>query len=205
MSPAELLVSTIAVVHDAATPQTNPFSEEKLRGLVRPPLNVLPTMDSFRVVSNRDQIELVLSSVRSEVRDFSGDVDKASSRISEVLTGVMGLLAEPVVRSYGVNFLLESRYEETEDVAAWLGQHFLRDDLKGELGTPVSCDAITFSYDREGKSHTIDIEITGDSTLTINSNASEHTEALPNKSKLEVELKSQHDYLFDLLRKVGFN
>ncbi len=205
MSPADLLVSTIAVIHDAVPSPVNLFSEETLRGLVRPPLNVFPTMDSFRIVSNRDQIELVLSPVRSEVRDFSGDVEKASSKLSDVLKGLMGLLAEPVVRSYGINFLLESRYEETEEVAVWLGQHFLRDNLTGDLGTPVSCDEITFSYEREDKSQTINIEVTGDSTVIINSSASEQTDALPDKSKLEVELKSQHDYIFNLLRKVGFN
>ena len=205
MSPVELLVSTIGVTHDAAPPPTILFSDETLRGLVRPPLNVFPTMDSIRVVSNRDQIELVLSPVRSEVRDFSGDLEKASTKIPDVLAKVMDLLDGPVVRSFGVNFLLEAHREETEDVAAWLGKHFLRDNLEGDLGTTVSCPSITFFYERDGKSQTIDLEVSGDSAVTINSTASEPTEALPDKPKLESEMKSQHDYLFNLLGKVGFN
>ena len=203
MGPTDLLVIAVAAVYDPVGAPDN-LSADTFRDFIRPPLTIYPPVDSFRVVSNRDQIEILLSPSRTEVRELSGDADRAKIKLPEVLAGVLGILREPVFRSYEIDFYLESYAKENEDVGAWLGRHFLTTGIH-DLGAGVSCQNVTVSYDRNAWTQTIDLEVVPESRVIVRSYSHRDIDELPDKNDAQQDVQSQHEYLSELLRKVGFN
>ena len=202
MGPPDLLVSAVAVVYDPV-PAPDDLSIDTFRDFLRPPLNLYPPTDSLRVASSRDQMEVLLSPVRVEVRDLSGDIEKSRAKVAEVLTGVVGILPEPRFRSYEIDLFLESYAGEDEDVEAWLGQRFLRESLQEDLGVGVSCDNVTVTYEREDWTQTIELEAVTGSRVIIRFYSRQDITDLPDRDDLQVDVQAQHEYLSALLQKVG--
>jgi hypothetical protein len=204
MPPVELLTATVAVICDPGPPPETDLVEA-FRTLIRVPLNVSQTVDgSLIVASNRDQMEVSLSPNKVDVREVSGDAERAAEKIPRVLDGVFRMLSSPQTRSYGINFILESDLSGAEGATAWLGQTFLNESLSGKLDTTLSSDSVMLSFHQGSKVHTIRLQITDGTRVVVNSNASEAIASLPNEEKLKEELTSQYGFLMDVLRKVGF-
>ena len=202
MTTEDLLGSAIAVVYDSLSTPGN-FSAETLRGFLRPPLYVNPSMDSFRVMSHRDQVEVLQSPYRTEVRDLSWNVEEASQKLPGVLTGVLGLLGDVNPRSYEIIFFFEQEMTGGESPGDWLGQRFLRDELRGELGTGLSCDLMTLSYREGSKSYSIDVEVVGESRFMFRAYVSEPVDGLLSSDELRVHFGQERQNLISQLIKIG--
>ena len=203
MTSTDILGGAIAVTHDSVSPPES-LTIEKFREILRPPLSINPSPDTIRIVSSRDQIEVLLSPTKTEVRDLSADMDKASLQLPRVLTKVVAFLPSPMIRSYEVNFILESQVGGKEPAGAWLSRTFLRDSLQSNLGESVSSDFVTLSYIRESKEHSLEVEAVADSRLSIRAYSSEPTEVLPNSEDLQASIRSQYEYLMTQLERIGF-
>ena len=149
MGPPNLLVSTIALTHEAVGPPTG-FSPDSLRSLLRPPLHLYPDPagDGLRVLSARDQLEVGLSAPKTEIGDLSGSVQNGSVRFSTYLDDLWQLVGSPALFTYEIGFVLEAYGGEQEDIAQWLGQRFLRSGLQGDEADSVSSLVVSFSYAR---------------------------------------------------------
>ena len=202
MTPDELLGSAIAVVYDPLSTPGN-FSTEALRSLLRPPLSIYPPMDSFRMASHRDQVEVLQSPHRTEVRDLSWNIDQASTKLPELLTGILGLLGDLTVRSYEIFFYLEQEMTGEEPLGGWLGQRILRDEFRTGFSDHLSCDIVTFSYEEDSKTHGIEIELAGQSRFMLRSYVSEPVDQLLGSNELRNRFNQERQRLVGQLTKVG--
>ena len=163
-------------------------------------LNVGQTVDgSVAITSTRDQMEVRLSPSKVDVRDLSGQPKRVPKEIPRVITKVWDLLQDPVMKSYGINFVLEVPMAEPK---VWLGDRFLATSLKSELDD-LSSDQISISFEQKIKTQTIRFQAVRDSRININSNASQTAESLPALEQLQDELAAQYEALIALLDKFG--
>ena len=203
MGPPNLLSSTIALAHDAVGPPPD-FSPDSLRSLLRPPLHLYPAGDGLRVLSARDQLEVVLSAPKTEINDLSGSVQNGSVKFSAYLDELWQLVGSPTLFSYEIGFVLEAHGGEQEDIAQWLGQRFLRSGLQGDEGDSVSSLVVSFSYARGAKWQDIEIQVDMPTRLLIRYTASESVSDVPEPGLILTEVNSEHAHLVDLLKRVGF-
>ena len=172
---------------------------------MRTPLNVSQVMDGSLVIgSNRDQMEVSLSSVKIDVRDVSGRADRISTSVPQALQSVFSKLSPTGVRSYGINFILESDIDGEERADIWVGQHFLSESLAEDIGPGFSSDSIALSFTRGLKTHTIRLNVVGNNKIVINTNVSVQTVVLPGSDALATEMDEQYCSLMELLKKIGF-
>ena len=205
MGPPNLLVSTIALTHEAVGPPPG-FSPDSLRSLLRPPLHLYPSGDlGLRVLSARDQLEVVLSAPKTEINDLSGSVQNGSVKFSTSLDSLWQLVGSPPLLKYEIGFVLEAYGDQQEDMAQWLGQRFLRSGLQGDAADSVSSVAVSFSYARGAKWQDIEIQVETPSRLLIRYAASESVSAVPEPGLMLTGVNSEHDHLVDFLKRVGFD
>ena len=152
------------------------------------------------IASSRDQVEVLLWPNKLDVRVIGDEDSGVVTKVPEVLLGVVQVLPELSMRSYGINFLFESDLEQ--DGTTWLGDKFLSESLK-ELGPRLSSDSIKFSFANPPKVQTVVLQISNMTRLIVNANASEQVDGLPDKEGLEADVDSQHKFLTDLLRTWG--
>ena len=203
MGPPSLLVSTIALSHEAVVPPPD-FSPDSLRILLRPPLHLYPGGDALRVLSARDQLEVVLSASKTELNDLSGSVQSGSVKFSTYLEDLWKLVGSPALFAYEIGFLLEAYGGEQEDIAQWLGEHFLRPGLQGDESDSISSIVVSFSYVRGPKWQDIEMQVDGSSRLLIKCLVSESAGAVPEPGVILTEVDSEHSHLVDFLKRVGF-
>ena len=172
---------------------------------MRTPLNVSQGIDGSLVIgSNRDQMEVSLSPVKMDVRDVSGHADRISTTIPQALKGAFSKLSPTGVRSYGINFILESDVEGEGRADTWIGQHFLSENLADDIGPGLSSDSIALSFTQGLKTHTIRLNVVGNNKVVINTNVSQQTGVLPSSDELATEMDEQYSNLMELLKEIGF-
>lgn len=199
MGSIELFTTTIAVIFDPI--ESGPLSGESFQKVMRAPLKVSQGLDGSMVISSgRDQVEVSLLQNKIDVRVIGDKVSGAVTKVPEVLLGLVEVLPPLRMRSYGINFLLESNLEQ--DGTAWVGEKFLSESLR-ELGPRLSSDSIKFSFDNPPKVQTVVLQINNMTRLIVTANASEPVSDLPTKERLGDEIDSQYEFVTELLRKWG--
>ena len=206
MGSIEILSTAVEVIHEPVLPPDD-TSVEILRKFMRPLLIISPmsTPGSLKITSNRDQTEVLVSGDQTGVRDFSGDVLRASDKLPELLESVLGLLSATEIQSYEIQFLLEYRMDGAEDAGRWLAPKVLKDDFIRNLGTDVASGLVAFGFSRGTKFQTLDLRVLDASTVMVKSVASESVEALAVRESLGSELTAQYRDLTDMLRKLGLD
>ena len=202
MGPLELLYSSIGFVHETTGPPNSPL--ETFRDFLRPPLGIHPSVDGIRIVSNRDQLEALLVPDRTEVRDYSGDVEKGSSKLVDIIFQVMRLRELSALTSYDINFVAESENTSDESVEAWLGKHFLNQSLADSLGASPDCHSVVMSYQHGEKTQVVELTETSDTRVIIRYLTQEEATTLPDCGQLQSEVQGQYADFTDLMKKVGF-
>ena len=200
MGSIELFTTTIAVIFDPV--ESVPLSGELFQKIMRAPLKVSQGLDgSIMISSSRDQVEVSLLPNKLDVRVIGDEVSGAVTKVPEVLLDVVEEVLPPLtMRSYGINFLLESNLEQ--DGTTWAGEMFLSESLR-ELGPRLSSDSIKFSFGNPPKVQTVVLQINNMTRLIVNANASEQVNDLPSKERLGKDIASQYEFLRELLRKWG--
>ena len=197
----ELILSTLAVVLalDVLPPPIG-IREDALETILRRPLSISLSPEGPIISSNRDQVEIRFSPNKIDVRESSGDVTQAKSKIPRIIHGFLDTLAEVKPQSYGVNFILEINVEGPRE---WLGNNLLNPSLAPKLGSSFSSNLVTLILDRPPKTWTVRLEAQPGDRLTVNFNASESTGALPNQEKLDHEIEDQYKSLNEFLSQIG--
>ena len=198
--PAELIVSTVAVVL-ASGPNDPPLTVGiEVQEILRPPLSVSQGPEGTIITSNRDQVEVELSGNKLNVRESSGNITQARSKVPKIVYGFLADLADTAIRSYGINLVLETYKERANE---WLGNNFLNPSLASPLGTPLSSNLVALLFDYPPKKWTVRFQNLSSDRLNVNLNASESTSELPSQEKLGHEVEEQYEALKKFLSEIG--
>ena len=197
----ELIMSTVAVVlmPNAPLPQIG-IRPSGLETILKRPLSISQSPEGPIVTSNRDQVEVQLFPNKIDVRESSGDVTQAKSKVPRIMHGFLGILPGISIQSYGVNFISEIKVESPLE---WLGNSLINPSLACKLGSSLSSKSVTLLLDRPPKAWTVQLEALPDDRLGVNFNASESTVALPNREKLASEIEQQYEELNEFLAQIG--
>jgi len=152
------------------------------------------------ITSARDQIEVHLASNKVDVRDLSGELDQAQSKVPRILNEFLAVLSSPPVTSYGVNFILDIRIQEPDQ---WLANHLLDPTLSGKLGTQLSSQLVVLIFNQPPKIWTVRFESRDSSRININLNASEGVRVLPGLERLAEDMVTQLEAVHKLLTRLG--
>ena len=198
---AELILSTIAVVLDPHVPPPPiGIRGNELEAILRRPLSILQGPEGPIITSNRDQVEIQVFPNKFDVRESSGDVTQARSKIPRIMHGFLSISSEVKIQSYGVNFLVEINLERPRE---WLGNNLLHPDLASEFGTSFSSDLVTLMLDRSPKTWTVRFQAQPSDGISVNFNASEITSELPDQEELGHEIEEQYQALNGFLSQIG--
>lgn len=192
-----LVMSTIAVVHE--TPESKKVSPKDLEQILNPPLAISASLEGQVIVSQRDQIEVVLANVKTNVRDMSGRPDFSRSKIGKVVVFFVTRF-EMRVSSYGLNFLVKVPCANPNE---WLIENVISSKISEKTGKPVIGGAAVVSLESEKKTWNIKLEKAEDAVILVDFNASEQTDRLPDDDALRGELDHQWASLVRFLSDLG--
>ena len=193
---SEFVTSTVAVLFMPQFQPKSPVSAQALGEVLhRPTANMAPD-GSVVITSHRDQVEVVLSGPKVDVRDVSGSADKTHEKIPSVLHGICRLLSDEAPRSFGINFVVSV---PNENPSAWIGQKFLNKELNSIIQTPLESNIVSVIYNQSNKRATVRFEPGPESTVVVNFNASQEITKVPGEEEIATDIKSQRTALLDLL------
>ena len=195
----ELILSTIAVVF-SPDPRPARIGSQAIEAILRRPLAISQSPEGPIITSNRDQVEVQFFLNKIDVRESSGDVAQAKSKIPRIMHAFLAPLDGVSIRSYGINFISEINVERPRE---WLGNNLLNPSLASELGTPFSSNLVTLLLDQPPKAWTVRFEAQPDNRLSVSFNASENTDTLPNQQELASEIGQQYDAFTEFLSQMG--
>jgi hypothetical protein len=189
----EIVTSTIAVLFE---PLSSPpkLDERDLTAVFRRPLGVGQTPDGQLIVSSsRDQAEVILGINKVDVRDLSGDIAIAKTGIPKRLRAFLELMSNPIPRSFGLNFIIEFAMADSRMLLA----NNLLDSAKFvQSGTELRSDSVSLIFKHNsGKSWTLRFSTPSNEAMTLNFNASEEAEKLPDGGALGDQFETQYQEL----------
>ena len=197
----ELMLSTVMVV---LSPEIPPppigFEVQAVEAILKRPLSISQSPESLILTSNRDQAEIQLLPNKIEVRESSGEITQSKDKIPRIMHDFLAILGEASIQSYGVNFISEVNMEGPRE---WLGRSLLNQDLASKVGVSFSSDLVALRLDRPPKTWTIRFEAQRQNRISVNFNASESTDALPSREKLNYEIEDQYKSLNEFLSQIG--
>lgn len=195
----DLTMSTIALlVHEPTSPPR--ISDADLRPLLRSPLQIGQLGNNESIISsNRDQIEVLCSSAKINVRDLSGGNDFTSSKIPAIVHAFFGLY-KTTIRSYGINFIITVDMDVPE---VWIGKNLLNAALSEKTGKKLLSGRANISLRADSKTWNIQFERNAEGKLEINFNASEEADELPEIERLKIELGEQYQGFRSLILSLG--
>jgi len=192
-----LVTSTIAVTHEI--PADKNVNIKDLEQFLSPPLTVGVTPEGTMISSQRDQIEIVTSNVKTNVRDLSGKTDFVASKGGGILNWFVTNF-ELKINSYGINFILRVSCSTPRQ---WITENILSSRISERTGNKLTGGAALISLDASPKTWNIKFEPINDDKLAVDFNASEKTVTLPAADILCSELKTQWELLAKLLGNLG--
>lgn len=199
-SPIYLVVSTIAVIVEPSADFNPNLSQDQITSVLSRPITVGQTADGqVSINSSRDQMDVHLLGNKLDVREGSGEIARAQTKIPTVLYGFLDMLSNPPITSYGVNFIVEVARDNPDQ---WIGSKFLNPALIKDIEPTISCSLTVLKFNREEKTLVVRFESRPDS-ISINFNASEQTNTLPDPDQLGKELGKQFQGLADLINRLG--
>ena len=196
----DLVASTVALVFQPPLQPPVPFSGQDMARFLHLPTPGYSADGSLAINSHRDQIEVLLSANKLDVRNVSGEFEKGVDRVPAVMHGMCEVLSAPAPKSFGVNFLLSV---DKQDPRVWMAQTFLKEDLASVMQDSLGSDIVSVIYGRGKKIITVRFEVRPDSGITVNYNASEEVGELPGREQLAADIEVQEGNLRELLGALG--
>ena len=193
----DLVTSTVATVFQPLLQLPVSFSGQEIAKFLHMPSPGYSPDGSPAIISHRDQIEVFLSPNKIDIHNVSGRFQRGYEKVPEVLHGMCDLLGADSPKSIGINFVVSV---PKEDPTSWIGQRFFSSELEPILKGPPTSDTISVTYGRDNKVITVRFEARPDSTITVNFNASQEVNALPEQEELATDIETQKDVLVELLK-----
>ena len=192
----EFISSTVAVVYGPQFQPKAPVSAQAIAEfLQRPTANLAPD-GSVVITSHRDQVEVLLSGPKVDVRDVSGSYEKTHEKIPNVLHGICRLVSDDFPISFGVNFVV---LVPKDNPGGWIAQTFLNNELNSIIETPLESGGVSLIYDQYDKRVTVRFDPSPDSSVMVNFNASQEITNLPGQEQLATDIKSQRKAFLEFL------
>ncbi len=191
-----LVISTIAII---IVPPVQPRSidQKVLQQVLTRPLTIGQSPEGLMVSSQRDQIEAIVGGNKINVRDLSGNTVFSESKIPSILHFFLG---PSQVTSYGVNLIITvPRVEPLQ----WLRDNILSPQISERTKKTLMGGAGALKIAADKKTWNIKLEPGEDDIISIDFNASEETQKLPDVSGLCQELQEQFDALLRFLNDLG--
>lgn len=200
--PVDLMSSGLAVLIEPADhPEVASISQEELHDLLNPPFNIVQGPGLLSITSQRDQVQIQLGSNKIDVQDQSGDLGHGRRTVPEVLHGFWGLMKEPQVHSYGINFILKVSMAGPEQ---WIGSHLLVKKAAG--GNKPSSPLVAVKLRKPPKEWTVRFEASGQDSIVVNFNASEDGDGdLLSQDALAKEIAEQYGLMEEYLQSLGLS
>ena len=197
------MVVTIAVLFEPLSSAPS-LRENDLTDILKRPIGIGQTPDGMIIVSsNRDQAEIVLALNKIDVRDLSGDIAIAKTRIPQRLSAFLQLISPSSLTSFGLNFVTEIPVADAQKVVA---DSFLDPDLIGRAESEVRSDSVSLSFRHASeKEWTLRFGTRGNEAVTVNFNASEAAVSLPEDDELGRQLETQYEQLVEYVKLLRLN
>lgn len=192
-----MVMATVAIVHEVPEPKS--VNVKDFEQLLFPPITVANSPAGMLISSQREQIEVLVASTKTDFRDLSGRKDFSSSKIGEVVkyfASKFGLK----INTYGINFILRVPHLEP---GKWIMENVLSSGILEKTGKVLVGGAGTVSLKSGRKTWNVGFESTNDNKIEVNFNASEKRVELPSAVALRNELKKQWDLLVKFLSDLG--
>jgi hypothetical protein len=192
----DIIMSTIAVI-TAPPAQPRSIDQKDLQQVLTRPLAIGQSPDGILVSSQRDQIEVIVSGNKINVRDLSGEPRFSESKIPSTLHFFLG---SSQIKSYGVNFIINvPRVEPLQ----WIRDNILSSQIPKRTQKTLIGGAGTLKIANGSKTWNIKLEPGEGDTINVDFNASEETQQLPDNSRLSQELQEQFLALLRFLNDLG--
>lgn len=192
-----LVMSTIAITHEV--PTTTNVNVKEIEQFLSPPITVGAGLEGSLISSQRAQIEILTSNVKTNVRDLSGETDFGERKIGMILNHFVTNFGLKV-NSYGVNFILRVSCSAP---GQWIMENILSPRISEKTGRKLVSGAAAVSLEAERKTWNIKFESIDENKLAVNFNASEKTVELPETDVLSGKLKTQWELLVKFLGDLG--
>ena len=192
-----LVMSTIAITHEV--PAAKNVNAKELEQFLNPPITVGAGLEGIVIGSQRERIEITTASVKTNVKDLSGQKEFAGSKAGMILNYFVTNFGLKV-NSYGVNFILRVPCSAP---GQWIMENILSSRISEKTGRKLVSGAAAVSLKAERKTWNIRFESVDDNKLAVDFNASEKTAELPGADVLIGELKTQWELLVKFLGDLG--
>ena len=191
--------STIAVVIQPPVSPPN-FEESDLRSLLRPPYSIGQASAGESILSSaRDQVEVIFTPSKINVRDLSGKDNFDDSRVPEILH-LFVYKYGTLIRSFGINFVI---LIENPDPQRWIRKVLLNPSLEAKSGFSLLGGQARVSLQSGPKTWNIGFQqIQEENVLELNFNSSEMASELSPIVELQRSMNDQLDKLRELMRKL---
>ena len=188
--------STIAVVIQPPVSPPN-IQDADLRSLIRPPYAIGQASATESILSStRDQMEIILSPSKINVRDTSGKDEFDDSRVPEILHWFVGKYGTPV-RSFGINFVI---LLENPNPQLWIKEVLLNPSIESKSGLNLLGGQARISLQTGQKTWNIGFQqMQEENILELNFNASQEASELPAIMELQQSMNEQLLKLKDLM------
>lgn len=192
-----LVMSTVAITHEIPEPKNVNIKE--IEQFLNPPITVGAGPEGSIIGSQREQIEITIANVKTNVRDLSGKKDFTESKVGMILNYFVANFGLKV-NSYGVNFVLRVT---CSDPKKWIIENILSPRISERTSRKLISGAAAVSLEAERKTWNIRFEPVDDNKLAVDFNANEKTAELPVANVISGELKTQCELLVKFLSDLG--
>ena len=199
MSSWDISQSTIAVV--IQPPASPPGIEDSdLRSIMRPPFSIGQGLAGEAFVSStRDQMEIILSPTKINVRDLSGRNAFGDSKVPEILH-LLVQKYDTTIDSFGINFIFQI---PNSDPQGWIRKILLNPGIQEASGLALLGGQARISLQNNRKTWNISFQQAQDNSgIEVNFNASENTRELPAPDALRQSMDEQLRGLSELISKL---
>lgn len=191
-------MSTIAIVSEHV-PAPISIDAKELEPILKRPVTIGQSPAGLVVSSQRDQLEVIAGGNKLNVRDLSGKTVFSESKIPPVLDFFIRKTGFKV-STYGINFIIAVPCKEP---AQWIRDNVFAPDISGKIGKTVVGGAALLNIAFGNKVWNIKLEPGEGQAISVDFNASETTQQLPDQAMLRTELQEQFHELQELLTKWG--
>ena len=199
----DLTMTTIAVVVEAPL-EPPQITQDAMTQLLRPPLATGVSQSGETLISsNRDQIEVLFSPNKINVRYQGDDPASAKNLIPRTLLQFLTWY-QTDVKSYGVNFVVLVSLGEV-DPETWLADNLIAPAVSDRLGGAIiGSKGVSISLEAENKTWNLEFSRSTEGKLMINFNSSEEVgeAGWPPTPNLGDQLDSQYEHLVELVRRL---
>lgn len=192
-----LVMSTVALLHEI--PEPRKIDIKSFEKLLSPPVNVVPIITGNTVInSQRDQIEILVSDGKTDIRELSGKTNFNSSKIGELIEYFIKEF-NLIINTYGINFIIKI---PNSNPKKWIVDNILSAKLAKKTGKKLIGGKCTISLKSGVKIWNIGFDADG-KNVQLNFNASEKTDKTITSKKITDEINKQWGLLSEYLIEIG--